>query len=407
MISMPHQRYRYAALLLKHILTYSPIAGILGQRQTGKTTLATAYSKEYETLDLRKNLHQAEEDPENFLVNRKHPFTIDECQMAPSIFPALKDQVRKIKKPGQFILTGSVRFTSRKAIRESLTGRIINLELLPLSYAESHEEPLPSFLIRYLTGEHRIDDIKVRLSWLNDVQKKFQFFLQTGGLPGICFFREAHIRASHFETHLETLLERDIRLLINTQLSYRQLKLLLSTIAISQGIPISFSALAKVIGTTTPTVRKVIQAMEGMFLIRLISTEKQNRPVAFLEDQGMATYLITEKLPQEADLNRGLFACILPQFLYRPETVSTFYQYRTRGGAKVSLAIKSHLGRVGILPVPSATPTSSAIASARSFIANSPQARAIIAHQGHEIRQISDSIVSLPFQLLISDSWLN
>lgn len=379
--------------------------GIIGQRQTGKTTLAEAISKEYETLDLTKSLERAESGPEEFLRGRKAPFTIDECQMAPSLFPALKEHVRVRPRPGQFILAGSVRFTSRKAIRESLTGRIVNLELLPLSVAESHEEALPGFLLKLIQGE-RLQEIEpVSISWLRSMEKRFQEFLQNGGLPGICFFRATHVRSARFETQLETLLERDIRLLLNTQVPYRRLKALLSSLAMNQGFPLNLTDLAKFANVTPPTVRKLLQAMEAMFLIRSIATEKQNRPVVFLEDQGMATYLSPEPWSREVDLVRGLFACILPQFLYRPETASVFYQYRTRGGAKVAIALRTSLGRIGILPVAHDEPTASSLASARSFVSDTPKTKAVIAHSGSKIIRVSENILAVPYQLLLSDGW--
>lgn len=403
--TMPHIRQRYATSLLEKTLAHSPVVGILGQRQTGKTTLASGVSKDYETLDLSQTLESAASDPEHFLVARKHPFAIDECQLLPELFPALKEHVRKHPRRGQFILTGSVRFTSRRAIRESLTGRIVNLELLPLSVAESHSEKFPDFLIRLVRSAGAPEIQPISAAWLAKMKRRFELFLETGGLPGICFFRERHVRAARFETQLETLLERDIRLIINTEVPYRRLKALLRQLAIDQGQPLNLAALAKVASVTPPTLKKLLQAMEAMFLIRSIETEKQVRPVIFLEDQGMASYLAAEEISPETNLARGLFASILPQFLYRPETTPVFYQYRTRGGAKVDIAIRTPLGRLGVIPVSSDVPTSSALASARSFVSDSPKARVVIAHTGSDFRKVSENIISLPYPLLISDDW--
>ena len=80
--------------------------------------------------------------PKTFVQQTLSPFGIDECQLAPALFTALKLRVQAFKKTGQFVLSGSVRFTSRKAIRESLTGRIFNLELLPLTISEANRLPL-------------------------------------------------------------------------------------------------------------------------------------------------------------------------------------------------------------------------------------------------------------------------
>jgi len=96
-------------------------------------------------------MSQAQASPTVFLASKPgHPLVIDECQLAPALFPALKEWVRVRKSPGQFLLTGSVRFSSRKAIRESLTGRMIAWELLPMDWSEMHGTPLPDTVIRQL-----------------------------------------------------------------------------------------------------------------------------------------------------------------------------------------------------------------------------------------------------------------
>src|SRR5687768_3130424 len=141
---MPHERKRYLSAGIGHALSYSPLVGIIGQRQVGKTTLLEAFSSEYTTFDRAAVLEQARADADLFLQGRKPPFGIDEAQLCPPLFPALKERVRTHKHKGQFILSGSVRFTSKADIRESLTGRIVSLELLPFTMAEAAEQPLPN-----------------------------------------------------------------------------------------------------------------------------------------------------------------------------------------------------------------------------------------------------------------------
>jgi predicted AAA+ superfamily ATPase len=403
---MPHFRHRYATQVLSDILSHSPIAGVIGQRQTGKTTLSEILSKEYETLDKREALSQARNDPKSFLSSRKHPFTIDECQLSPELFPALKEEVRLHPKKGQFILTGSVRFTSRKAIRESLTGRIVNLELLPLSIAEAHSEPLPCFLNKMITRSVFPELEHVSSAWLEKTRTRFESFLVSGGLPGICFYREAHVRTPRFEAQIETLLERDLRLLVNTPVSYRQLRELLAELARYQGQPLNYLALGRKIGVTSPTARKLISAFEAMFLIRSIATDQQSHPVIFFEDQGMATHLAADAAEiggPSYDLARGLYSCVLPQFIYRPEANATFYQFRTRGGAKVDFAIRLGAHRIGVIAGSEDRPTRSELMSARSFVANAPNAKVMIAHFGNEIERVTDQILSLPYPLLVLD----
>ena len=147
---MPHTRARYAQPLIKKALNHSPIVGVLGHRQVGKTTLASLLSNEYVTFDATPRLEEALTKPAEFLENRKTPFTVDEAQLCPPLFPAAKEWVRVHPQKGQFIFTGSVRFTSRALIRESLTGRIANVEILPLSISEMHEKPITNHLSQFV-----------------------------------------------------------------------------------------------------------------------------------------------------------------------------------------------------------------------------------------------------------------
>jgi predicted AAA+ superfamily ATPase len=99
-----HLRNRLIAPIFNKVLTYSPIVGVLGHRQVGKTTFLESEIENYVTFDDLKTLRLAKTDAQKFL-NKYHNKTvaIDECQFVETLFPALKEAVRKNKKPGQFI----------------------------------------------------------------------------------------------------------------------------------------------------------------------------------------------------------------------------------------------------------------------------------------------------------------
>jgi len=141
--TMPHERKRHVNDLYAQLLAFSPITGVCGHRQVGKSTFLAASASEYRTLDDDEILEEAHSNPKNVLNSKKvHSLIIDECQLEPKLFPALKEHVRKVKRPGQFILSGSVRFTSRVAIRESLAWRMAFFEMLPFTVSEILEQPL-------------------------------------------------------------------------------------------------------------------------------------------------------------------------------------------------------------------------------------------------------------------------
>lgn len=189
-----HIRVRYVTPLIESGLRFKGLVGVFGHRQVGKTTLLEQLSRRYTTLDVSRELQRADSNPELFLQElsrnpKEWPTGIDECQSSPVLFPALKEFVRVHKNPGIFLLSGSVRFSSRKAIAESLAGRILTYELLPFSISELAQKPintLASNLIGQNFRSFKFPQVKcVGFEKHTAAQK----YLKLGGLPGICFVR--------------------------------------------------------------------------------------------------------------------------------------------------------------------------------------------------------------------------
>jgi predicted AAA+ superfamily ATPase len=396
---MAHERIRHASERLKQLLGFSPIVGIFGHRQVGKTTLLSRHVKSYVTLDLRAQLERAEADPQAFVSSAtEYPLGIDEAQLAPSLFPALKEHVRVHRRPGQFILSGSVRFTSRKAIRESLTGRIVHLELLPFTQAEMDERPIPDDLAHALKGNWRA----IRPGTKNG-ESQVSRYLQTGGLPGACFIRSASLRAERFNSQLETILERDLRLVLETRQPFSTLRNVLVNLAIGQGEPLDLSALSRRTRVSAPTLRNLLRAFESIFLIRTLPTEgTEKRPVIFLEDQGEATHLCGRPLAPLTELTRFLFAQIRsPLQLLESNTPAELFQYRTRGGAHVPLAVRHGAQLLGLIPILESSPGRQAVGSATSFLKAYSGARVAFIHPGSQNLILSRTMAVLSVGSLV------
>lgn len=370
---MPHNRRRHLEPLIQKTLRYSSITGVFGHRQVGKTTLVESLAGQYVTFDRSASLDQACRDPEGFLNGQetgKKPIVIDECQLAPPLFPILKERVRVNSRPGQFLLTGSVRFSSRKAIRESLTGRMIAWELLPMDLSELHEYALPDSLLRIARSENVDIDLKVPNYFS---RKTYSEYLQKGGLPGLFAVRDLGIREQKFETQLNTMLERDLKLIVQTTLAYATVRLLLTTLARVQGLPLDLAYLSRQSRISVPTVKKLLIAFESMFLIRRLKTEgTEAKSVVFLEDQGEASFLTMGQNNELDDLLRFSFANLRTQLAYKTELKGDFFQYRNRGGAHVPLAVQINTGKskhyLGLIPILGTTPTHHDLGSAYSFL---------------------------------------
>jgi predicted AAA+ superfamily ATPase len=374
---MPHSRYRYLEPQIKKALKHASIVGILGHRQTGKTTLSEALSAEYVTLDAASTLDFARASPAEFLMGHQTPYCVDECQLAPELFPALKEHVRIHKRPGQFLLTGSVKFTSRKAIRESLTGRLFQLELLPMTHQEANSKPLSNRPLQLIEAGSVETFLKKKSS--STPLSSIVAYLESGGLPGICFFRESSIRQGKFRSHLDTVLTRDLRLIHATNLPQAVLISLLKELAYSQGEPVDISKLSRKVRISVKTIPLLIEAMQSLFLLRIFETEGgTKRPVIYFEDQGLASYLGATGLDSPSGLLRSTYSLFYPVFHYQFEMHFRLYRYHTRGGACVPLAFETKKGTLGVIPSLGETPTPSEFASARSFLKAVKNAKVLI-----------------------------
>lgn len=118
-----------------------PVVGILGPRQSGKTTLAQMFCAqspvEVTFLDLENPRHLTRlENPMLALEDLSGLIIIDEIQRQPGLFEILRIMVDRQSCQQQFLILGSA---SRDFIRqssESLAGRITYLELSPFALSE-------------------------------------------------------------------------------------------------------------------------------------------------------------------------------------------------------------------------------------------------------------------------------
>lgn len=109
-----------------------PVLILTGARQTGKTTLLQSAFPRYNyiSLDLPSLAEQAENNPQEFLDSNRTPLIIDEIQYAPAIFRHIKPVVDENRQQmGQFLLTGSQKFSLMNEVSDSLAGRCVWLEL--------------------------------------------------------------------------------------------------------------------------------------------------------------------------------------------------------------------------------------------------------------------------------------
>src|SRR5271170_777777 len=250
-----------------------PVVVLTGARQTGKTsTFLRLFPKHaFVSLDLPAEAEQAEKEPGTFLQRHPPPVILDEVQYAPGLFRHLKAEVDAHRaRYGQFLLTGSQKFTLMKNVSESLAGRADIVELETLSFAEIREA-LPQ------TG---VDAAMVR-----------------GGFPEL--YANPDIDAAAFyNSYLATYLERDVRALTNVG-SLRDFERFLRACALRSANMLNKAELARDVGIAPSTANLWLSMLEASGQVVLLEPWFANRtksivksPKLYLADTGLLCSLL-------------------------------------------------------------------------------------------------------------------
>jgi len=257
-----------------------PVLVLTGARQTGKTsTFRRLFPKHsFVSLDLPTEAEQAEKEPRSFLQRHPAPLIIDDVQYAPTLFRYLKVAVDAARgQRGQFLLTGSQKFTLMKSVSESLAGRADIAELETLSLAEIRAA-LPE-----MTPERAI----VR-----------------GGFPEL----QADPDIDHvafYNSYLATYLERDVRSLANVG-SLRDFERFLRACALRSANLLNKADLARDVGISPTTANHWLSVLEASGQVVLLEPWFSNRtksivksPKLYLADTGLLCALLNLRSEEE------------------------------------------------------------------------------------------------------------
>jgi len=139
---MKKYKIRIADKILEKKLNAKGAVLIEGAKWCGKTTTASQIAKSILSMqnpeEKEQNIRLAELSPSR-LLNGKTPRLIDEWQLAPKLWDAVRFEVDKRDDFNQFILTGSAVPADLKEITHTGTGRISRMLMRPMSLFESGE----------------------------------------------------------------------------------------------------------------------------------------------------------------------------------------------------------------------------------------------------------------------------
>lgn len=393
-------------------LADTPVVLLNGARQTGKSTLvsqiiAEHHQANYVTLDNLAALNAAQLDPPGFLADLGTPAAIDEVQLAPGLFRAIKEQVDRDRQPGRYLLTGSADVMLLPAVSESLAGRIERITLWPLSEGELRGRG-GNFVDRLFAGElPRVTSDLTRADLLALTLR--------GGYPEVVDRPAGRRRANWFESYVDTMLRRDVRQMANIE-GLTQMPRLLALLASRATGLLNESAVARDLGMERKTLGRYIDLLELAYLVKLLPAWSRNlgkrltkAPKLLLSDTGVMGHLLGIEGAGPA-LDRATGALLenfvgleLHKALAWSATRAGLYHYRTVDGAEVDLVLERSDGAVAAVEV-----KASASLTARDFrplqtlqaTLGDDLVAGVILYGGRETVGFGAGLRALPFEAL-------
>lgn len=131
-------RSRIADPLIQRALHTFGAVILQGPRAVGKTTSGLHFSTSSVRLDADPELLNLASASPQTMLNGDTPRLIDEWQLAPSLWNAVRHEVDNRQEPGQFILTGSA-IPTDDVTRHSGAGRFRRITMRPMTLSESGE----------------------------------------------------------------------------------------------------------------------------------------------------------------------------------------------------------------------------------------------------------------------------
>jgi predicted AAA+ superfamily ATPase len=202
---------------LQRLLGVMPAVYLQGARQTGKTTLAkqllaAGVLRDYVSFDDPLVRTAAQRDPVSFVRNLQAGTAIDEAQLVPEVMPVLKMRIDEPRAPGMFLLTGSASPLANTLVADALVGRMIELQLLPLSQAEMAGSTV-NWVVRAFTEP----PVSARYPDSADLTAR----LARGGYPVAVALDDSNARAEWLLSHADALITRDLRMLGEVEVKTR------------------------------------------------------------------------------------------------------------------------------------------------------------------------------------------
>ncbi|MEM1179061.1 MAG: ATP-binding protein [Acidobacteriota bacterium] len=371
--------------VLEELFERYPVVTMTGPRQAGKTTLCRAVFSglPYVNLERPDVRLLAQEDPLGFLGRYPDGAVIDEVQRVPELLSYIQVRVDEVRRPGQFVLTGSQNFSLSQGISQSLAGRTALLRLLPLSVEE--------------TGTAGLDLSVDEMLFRGFYPRLYEMQLNPTQMLG-----------DYFETYVE----RDVRQLseLRDLVTFQRFVRLLAG---RTGQLVNYSSLGGDVGVSHTTIREWLSLLEASYVIfRLppyfanISKRLVKSPKIYFVDVGLAAYLLGIESAAQIfthPLRGALFenlvvAEALKARTHRGQRGDNLFFYRDSSGLEVDLLLAVADRLIGVEMKSGATFSKSFLKGLRqlSGVLGDRLARRVVVHDADSTFPVGDVTVTRP-----------
>lgn len=185
-----------------------PVIVLHGPRSVGKSTLLRDLANEFTTpvidLDELAVRDAVAADPALF-ASATAPVFIVEFQHVPDLLDAIKAELNRDLRPGRYVLTGSISYTTLPRAGQALTGRVHILPVWPLSQGElsGHRETFVARLV------NRPADL-VSVARSTTTRDEYVQRVLAGGMPIALSRPSGTRRARWFADYVGLVVDRDV-----------------------------------------------------------------------------------------------------------------------------------------------------------------------------------------------------
>jgi len=408
--------HRTCESLLRSYLESFPCVAIIGIRQCGKTTLLGTLPGGWKRFDLERRADHAvvARDPDAFFRLHAGHVALDEAQLLPEVFPALRVAIddRRAEK-GRFVITGSSSPELLRSVSESLAGRVGIIELAPFSWEEvTQTSGRDSLLRRLLDRKAKLADLAEGLGPRGSVARAHEFWFR-GGFPEPWLNPRDELRRRWIEQYVQTYLYRDVKRLFPglNELRFRRFVEMLGSLS---GRVVNYAEVARALAVSQPTARDYFEIAHGTFLWRRVPAFSGNamkrlvkHPRGYLRDSGLLHALLRipdgDALLSHPQMGPSWEGMVVEEVLRQMAGLGVGHEYsyfRTGGGAEVDLVLDGDFGRVAVEIKHTSSVETRELRGLRDFVSEHKARLGLVVTNDKSARRIDDKILAVPFTWL-------